>query len=444
MKKLIIILLITIGLVAINVAVAAEPAVITALSILWVIAVLWLSEALHITLTALLVPVLAAITGMLTMPEAMQNFAHPIIFLFLGGFAIAIAMHVQGLDKWLADRILKWTQGRLDRAVILLAAATAFASMWISNTATTAVMLPLVLGLISEKEDLPIKTQAFCLLAIAYSANVGGMGTIIGTAPNALVAAQLEISFSAWLKFGVPLVALLWPAIMVGLWWVLKPDFLDNQIEVNHSDFEWTLQRKTLIAIFIVTVACWLSSRPLSALLGIEKYFDTWVAIGAMVMIGITRVATWQQIESRVDWGVLLLFGGGLTLSQVLQVSGASTFLGVNLATVIEGWGLILILAAIVIFVIFLTEVTSNTATTALLVPVFISLPVGLIDPVTAALAIGLSSSCAFMLPVATPPNAMVHGTGRVSQHRMMHAGIYLNLGCALILTLFLAVIRLS
>lgn len=444
MKNLIIILLIIIGLAAINMAVVAEPPVMAALSILWVIAVLWLSEALHITLTALLVPLLAAVTGLLTMPEAMKNFAHPIIFLFLGGFAIAIAMHVQGLDKWLADGILKWTRGRLDRAVILLAGTTAFVSMWISNTATTAVMLPLVLGLLSEKEDLPLKTQAYALLAIAYSANIGGMGTIIGTAPNALVAAQLEISFSEWLKFGVPIVALLWPAVMLGLWWVLKPDFLDNQIEVNHSKFDWTAQRKVLIGIFLATVLCWLFSRPLSELLGIEKYFDTWVAIAAMIAIGVTRVATWQQLESKVDWGVLVLFGGGLTLSQVLQVSGASTFLGFNLAAMIDGWGLILILATIVVFVIFLTEVTSNTATTALLVPVFISLPAGLIDPVTAALAIGLASSCAFMLPVATPPNALVHGTGKVSQHRMMHTGIYLNLACALILTLFLAVIRLS
>lgn len=439
MKKPVTAALVILGLVAIRFGLAADGQVVNALSLLWVIAVLWLTETLHITITALLVPIIAVASGLLDMSEAMKNFAHPIIFLFLGGFALAIAMHAQGLDKWLADAILKRTKGRLDHAVILLAATTALLSMWISNTAVTAVMLPLIIGLLSEKEDLPASSQAYGLLAIAYSANIGGIGTIIGTAPNALVAAELNITFVEWLYFGVPIVLALWPLMMAVLWWVLKPDFLDNQVQVDHSDFAWTPERKLLIGIFAITVLGWLFGQPLAAWFGIDSGFDTWVALAAMVMIGASRVTTWQRIEKSSDWGVLLLFGGGLTLSEVLKASGASTYLGLSLADMIGGWGALLILAALVAFVVFLTEVTSNTATTALLVPVFIALPAGIIAPESAALAIGIASSCAFMLPVATPPNALVHGTGRVSQQRMMHAGVYLNLMCIGVLTVLLS-----
>jgi solute carrier family 13 (sodium-dependent dicarboxylate transporter), member 2/3/5 len=443
MNRLVVVLIMVVGLAGLMFGLEAERDVIAALCILWIIAVLWLTEALHITLTALLAPILAAATGLLDVTEATKNFAHPIIFLFLGGFTLAIAMHVQGLDKWLADEILKRTRGRLDRAVLMLAGATAVISMWISNTATTALMLPLILGLMAEKEDLPPRTQVFSLLVIAYSANLGGIGTIIGTAPNALVAAQLDISFLEWLKFGVPAVALLWPLMVTLLWWLLKPDFLDNRVVVDHSDFVWTTERRLLIAIFAVTVSCWLFSKPLSALLHIESNFDTWVALSAMVMVGVTRVATWQQLEKSTEWGVLLLFGGGLTLSEILKTSGASAFLGIGLANVISGWGMVLILVAVVSFVVFLTEVSSNTATTALLVPVFIALPAGIIEPAMAAIAIGVASSCAFMLPVATPPNALVHGTGKVSQRAMMHAGVYLNVLCIIVLAFYLSVIKL-
>src|SRR5690606_11036794 len=149
---------------------------------------------------------------------------HPIIFLFLGGFALAAAMHVQGLDKWLAEAILRLTRGRLDYGIVVLACATALLSMWISNTAVTAVMLPLIIGLLSQK-DLPLKTRAFSLLAIAYSANIGGIGTIIGTPPNAIVAAELGITFVEWLYIGVPLVIVLWPLMLLVLFLVLRPDF---------------------------------------------------------------------------------------------------------------------------------------------------------------------------------------------------------------------------
>ena len=443
MKTIAVSVLLIAGLVLLNTQLAASAQIVTALSLLWVIAVLWLTETLHITITAFLVPVLAVALGLLEVPEAMVNFGHPVIFLFLGGFALASAMHVQGLDKWLADAILRVTGGRLDRGVILLAAATALLSMWISNTAVTAVMLPLILGLLSEKEDLPVRTRAFGLLAIAYSANIGGIGTLIGTAPNALVAAELGITFVEWLAIGLPVSLALWPLMMTVLWLALRPDFLDNRIQVNHSAFTWTGPRKRLIGIFALTVAAWLLAQPLGQWLDIGSGVDTWVALSAMVLIAAARVATWKEIERGADWGVLLLFGGGLTLSEVLKTSGASVYLGLSLADFVQGWGAFFILAAIIAFVVFLTEIASNTATTALLVPVFIALPAGLVDPAMAAIAVGVSSSCAFMLPVATPPNALVHGTGLIEQRVMMRNGLVINIASILALAVLLNVVKL-
>ncbi len=426
------------GLVGIPALVEAATAIESALMLLWVVAVLWLTETFHITVTALLIPVLAVALGLLDMTAALENFAHPVIFLFLGGFALAAAMHVQGLDKWLAAGVLRLTRGRLCAGVVLLAAATGLLSMWISNTAITAVMLPLILGLLGQRDDLEPRTQAFSVLAIAYSANIGGIGTIIGSPPNAIVAAQLGLSFTDWLAVGLPVALALWPVMIFLLFAILRPDFRDNRVDVEHQAFDWTPHRTILIGIFLLAAAGWLFGEPLARLLGIQGSMDTWVALVVILLLAVARVATWKQIEHSADWGVLLLFGGGLTLSAVLQASGASTFLGAGLAELIGGWPGLLVLLVLVAFVVFLTEVTSNTATTALLVPVFAALPLGFMAPGAAAMAIGISASCAFMLPVATPPNALVHGTGRVTQNTMIKTGLRLNLVAVILLTVIL------
>lgn len=423
------------GVAAITGLVNADSQVLTALSLLWVIAWLWISETFHITITSLLIPVLAVALGLLDVKGALANFSHPIIFLFLGGFALAAAMRVQGLDKWLAEAVLRLTGGRLDYGIVLLALATALLSMWISNTAVTAMMLPLVLGLLSQKEDLPYKTQAFSLLAIAYSASIGGVGTLIGTPPNAIVAAELGLSFVDWLYIGVPLVIVLWPMMIVVLFLVLRPDFQSGRIEINTGTFEWTRERRILLGIFALTVFGWMFGVPLAKLLGIDGDMDTWVALIAIALIAGTGIASWRDIEKSADWGVLLLFGGGLTLNALLKSTGASEFLGLGLAGMIDGWSVVMIILALVAFVVFFSEVTSNTATAALMVPLFVALPGDMLDPMQAGLAIGIAASTAFMLPVGTPPNALVHGTGKVAQRTMIRAGFMLNLMCILVLT---------
>lgn len=427
--------MLALGLLGIHTGVEAEPQVVKALSLLWIIAYLWVTETFHITVTALLIPVLAVVFGLLDMQAALANFAHPIIFLFLGGFALAAAMHFQGVDRWLAQSVLRLTGGRLDRGVLLLAVATALLSMWISNTAVTAMMLPLVLGLLSQQEDLPFKTQTFSLLVIAYSASIGGIGTLVGSPPNAIVAAELELTFLEWLYVGLPMAILLWPLMLTVLYLVLRPEFSRNCITFDSESFEWTPQRRMLLAIFSLTVSGWLLGQPLSAWLGIGNT-DTWVAVSALLLLTMTGVVGWKDIEKSTDWGVLLLFGGGLTLSAVLGSTGASQFLGHGLARMIEGWSVVLVILALVIFVQFFGELTSNTAATALMVPIFITLPPEVVSPTQVVLAVGVCASCAFMLPVSTPPNALVHGTGKVPQRTMIRVGVVLNLSCSAMLTL--------
>jgi len=406
------------------------------LSILATIAILWLTETFHITITALLIPLLTIFSGTFTVVESLVNFAHPIIFLFLGGFALAAAIKSQGLDVRIALFVMRISRGRMSLGVILLFAATAFTSMWISNTATTAMMLPLALGLLAslpyEKNR---RTYWFVLLGIAYSANIGGIGTLVGSPPNAIAAAAVGIGFADWLLFGLPTVVVMFPLVVGVLWWVLRPNL--SELEVNRATIE-PMQREQWLTLllFLVTVLLWLLSRPLSELLHIEKGFDSVVAVGAIIVLTAVRVVHWKEIERSADWGVLLLFGGGLTLSALLQTTGTSLYLAESITTMLEGAPLILFLLAIVIFVVMLTEVASNTASSALLVPVFVSIAGAMgLSPTIMAAMIAIAASCAFMLPVATPPNAIVFGSGYIPQQQMIRAGIVLNLLMSLLIT---------
>ncbi|WP_245868713.1 SLC13 family permease, partial [Vibrio fujianensis] len=206
--------------------------VVLGLSILAFIAVLWLTEALHVTVTAILVPIMAVVFGIFDTQVALNNFANSVIFLFLGGFALAAAMHRQGLDKVIADKVLLMARGRFSVAVFMLFGVTAALSMWISNTATAAMMLPLVLGILSKvDQDKGHNTYVFVLLGIAYSASIGGIATMVGSPPNAIAAAQVGLSFSEWMKFGVPITIIMLPIAMLLLYLLLKPN-LSGQFEL--------------------------------------------------------------------------------------------------------------------------------------------------------------------------------------------------------------------
>ena len=405
------------------------------------IAFLWLTETLQVTLTALLVPIGAVVLQILTLPQALSHFANPVLYLFLGGFALAAALHRQQLDSYLALRMIHLAGGRLSRAVWLLFLASGLLSMWISNTATVAIMLPLALGLLNDIDrQRQLNTHTFVLLGVAYSASLGGMGALVGSPPNAIAAAYAHLGFFDWMRFGVPVMLILWPLALVILYLLLRPNLqhqLSVAVDVDQPEWVWTRMRRLTLLIFGVTVLAWVFSQPLSRLLGNLDQFDSLVAMVAIVAVGASGVASWPDIERQTEWGVLLLFGGGLCLSAVLQVSGTSAFLAQQMVSLFGGAPSWLVVLVIATFVVFLTELASNTATAALMVPLFAPIASSLgLSPVVMSVMVALAASCAFMLPVATPPNAMVFATGRVPQRQMMRVGLVLNLFCSLMLTL--------
>ena len=412
------------------------------LALLAFVAVLWLTEALHVTVTALLVPLLAIALDLVSTKQALVAFADPTIFLFFGGFSLATALHIQKLDKMIANKIMALARGNLFIAIIYLFLITSFLSMWMSNTATAAMMLPLAMGILSqldrEKEH---NTYVFVLLGIAYSASIGGMGTLVGSPPNAIVASNLHLTFADWLWYGLPIMIILLPLMIGTLYIIFKPKLHIN-FEQSFESIEMNSVRVLTLVIFVVIALTWVFSgqiNPLiSGLLGLQKNiasFDSVVALLAAIVICSTSIASWKQIQESTDWGVLMLFGGGLTLSAVLKDSGASKILADSIVFMIEGQHFYLIGLLVAAFIIFLTEFTSNTASAALLVPIFISIAQSLGMPeIGLALIIGLGASCAFMLPVATPPNAIVFGSGQVKQSEMVKAGFVLNLVCIVVI----------
>lgn len=421
-----------------------EPQANKGLALLAFVAVLWLTEALHVTITALLVPILAIALGLVSSKEALATFADPTIFLFFGGFALAAALHIQQLDRMIANNIMALARGKLSLAVLYLFGVTAFLSMWISNTATAAMMLPLAMGVLSKMDkDREHNTYVFVLLGIAYSSSIGGMGTLVGSPPNNIVASNLNLTFSDWLGYGLPIMFLLMPLMVGTLYVVFKPN-LNRRFDFDFEKIEMTGSRITTLVIFVAIALCWIFSTYLnpffSNLLGIKSIgsFDSIVALTAAVLLCATRVVNWEQIQKNTEWGVLMLFGGGLTLSAVLGKTGASKVMADGIVFLIQDGHFYLIGLLVAAFIIFLTEFTSNTASAALLVPIFISIAQALnAPPVGLALIVGLGASCAFMLPVATPPNAIVFGTGQVKQSEMVKAGIWLNLICIFVIATY-------
>ncbi|EHH2417862.1 TPA: DASS family sodium-coupled anion symporter [Vibrio parahaemolyticus] len=415
-----------------------EPQVVTGISILVFVAILWLTEAIHVSITALLIPMLAVFLGVFNTQTALNNFSNSIIFLFLGGFALAAALHKQKLDQALADKVLLIARGRMSVAVFMLFGVSAGLSMWISNTATAAMMLPLVLGVMTKLDAKKNhNTFLFVLLGIAYSASIGGIATLVGSPPNAIAAAEVGLNFTEWMKLGLPISLILMPIAILVLYTMTKPD-LSHKFELDHKPVEWTNGKMVTLAIFLLTVTLWIFSKPINTMLGSFAKFDTLVAIGAILLLGASRAVEWKDIEKTTDWGVLILFGGGICLSNVLKATGTSVFLAHSLTGFLEQAGVLLTILSVVAFVVFLTEFASNTASAALLVPVFATIAEALgLSPVILSALIAVAASCAFMLPVATPPNAIVFGTGHIKQKEMMRIGFVLNIACIGALTLF-------
>ncbi len=407
------------------------------LAILIFIGTLWLTEAIHVTATAILVPILAILVGVpeFDTKKALSSFADPIIFVFFGGFALAATLHVQQLDKKIAFGLVKLAGGKLGLAVFYIFFATAALSMWISNTATAAMMLPLALGLLTQVDEAKDRsTFVFVLLGIAYCASIGGLGTMIGSPPNGIAAKALDLTFTEWMKYGTPIMLVMLPCLLGAMYVYLKPD-LKKQVQISDEVIPWTTSRILTVIIFVVTAFSWIFGAQLGKAFGFTSP-DSVIALTAAVAVLTCGLVSWKQVSDNTDWGVLMLFGGGIALSDIMKNSGASALLGEQIASSLSAAPTFVVILAIATFIIFLTEFTSNTASAALLVPLFAPIGVQLgLPPEVLVMVIGIGASCAFMLPVATPPNAIVMGTGYIKQREMMKVGFILNIVSIIIVT---------
>ena len=406
------------------------------LALLVFIGILWLTEAFNITVTSLMVPILAIGLNVLPTKAAFAPFSEPIIFMFFGGFVLAAVMNIQKLDLWIANHIIRLASGNLKLTVLYLFAATAGLSLFINNTAVAAMMLPLTLGIL-KKVDLKTNRDlyVFVLLGIAFSASIGGIGTLTGSAPNAILASQLKITFSEWLFYGMPVTILLMIGMVFSLLVILRPNF-NVPFEISLEEIPMTGRRKITLAVFVIAAfflvfGSWLEPMIRSALELSQpiKNFDAVVAMTAVIILCVTHTATWSEIQDRTEWGVLMLFGGGLVLGIVLKETGASKILADTIVSYIGVQHWLVMTLVLTAFIVFLTEFTSNTATAALMIPIFISVAEGVgLPSVSLAAIVACSASCAFMLPIATPPNAIVFSTGYIKQSEMVKVGFLLNI----------------
>lgn len=360
-----------------------------ALAITVLAAVLWISEALPLPVTALLIPVGLSALGVFEAGDAFTSFGNPVLILVLGGYALAVAVEANGVDRWLAHSMLRLAGTRTVALLITFMATSALLSMLISNTATTALLIPVVAGVIARHSSDANLAKAM-MLGVAYGASIGGAATLTGSAPNAIAAGLLDISFAQWMAYGLPISAVMLLAAIGILWWSFPP--------------------KT------ERIAAELEERP---------------------PLTASGCVTWKALEKGVHWGVLLLLGGGLSLGRGLTESGAADWLALMLTSQVTDWGPLALTLALVTTAIFATELISNTAVTAKLAPIVMGVALHLgLEAESLVVPVAIAASMAFMLPVATPPNALVHASGHVLQRDMMRVGLRLNLAAIAVNTL--------
>ncbi len=435
----------------------------TAAIAIWM-AVWWMSEAVPLAATALLPLALFPLAGVETIETTASAYAHPLIFLFLGGFIIARAM-----ARWQLHRRLAWwvlhAVGTGPAAIVAgIMATTAFLSMWISNTATAMVMLPIgqsIAASMAERgdRDLAGRFSAALMLAIAYSATIGGMGTLIGTPPNALLAGYMqdqhgvEIGFADWMLIGVPTVLVLLPVTWALLTRIAFPVPWGAVHAGPAHDIAppgpMSREEKLVGAIIVLVALAWLTRPLIERLAPGLPLSDTGIAIlGALALFAVpARLAPgaflldWSDLRD-LRWDVLILFGGGLALAGAIGSSGLSGWIGALVADLehLPGWLMILIVMTVIVY---LGELASNTAMAAVFLPVAGAAAVGMGEgPLALALPVALAASLGFMLPVATPPNAIVFGSGAVDARQMLRTGAVLDVVSILVvaaIALFLA-----
>ena len=429
-------------------------------------AVWWLTAALPLAVTALLPLALLPLLVPVPIDQIARPYADPIIFLFLGGFFLAAASERWQLHRRLALAVIGAVGTDPPRLVLALMLTTGFVSMWISNTATAVMMLPLALAVLdlarreAPQDSVPLGRAL--MLGVAYSASIGGVATLIGTPPMAIFAAAAArvqgrpVGFAEWMAIGLPIAAVLlitcW-LLLVRVLFPLRrslPGVRDLVARERAGLGPWTAGQRITVAVLALAALGWIFREPkmLGAVTipGLAQVFrglsDAGIAIGAAVVLFVCPVSIrerrfaldWETAE-RIPWGVLVLFGGGLALADAFGVSGLADWIGRQLEG-LRGAPPVVVIGAVALLFVLLTELTSNTATAAMAMPIMAALaPAVGVAPVALMATAALGSALGFMLPVGTPPNALAYGTGAVTSGEMARAGVWMDVAAAIVIT---------
>jgi len=397
---------------------------------------LWLTEALPLFVTALFVPLLLVSFKVTSSSAAFYPFFSPTIALFLGGFIIARAMQKHGLDEYIASKFTG-RFGKDPRFFLLgIMATTAFLSVWISNTASTALMLPIAVYVLVKSRLKPLKSNyaKALILGVAFAATIGGIATLTGTPPNGIVVADLaehgiNISYLEWIYYGLPFVLLFLPIAWAVIIAVYPPEIKKLKFSMKKVRLNQTHKKVVLIAS--LTMLLWLTSFA-------HGIPDSVIAMVPIILLFASDVLVREDLL-KIDWPTLLLFGGGLSLGAAIDSTGLAAYLGTILSGLIVGQAYFVLLLMVIAFAVLMTLSASNTATAALLVPVIIALSSTLnLDVKTFAILAGIGTSLDFLVPVGTPPSAIAYGSGYVSVKDMLKVGVFLTLAGILLLA-FLA-----
>lgn len=425
------------------------------------IGIWWVFEVLPIAVTALLPILLFPLLDAVALGDTTASYGHKYVFLYLGGFILALTIEKWNLHKRIALQIIKTIGTNMYTIVLGFMVATAFLSMWISNTATTVMVLPMAISIVKQLKDNPDTPEdenkvfsKLLMLAIAYAASIGGIATLIGTPPNLVFAGfvqktyGVDISFWQWMKFGLPvasvLLVLAWLYLTRIAYPLRKARFPGGKKEIIRLLAELGplgKEEKMVLLVFVLTAFCWITRSFL-----LQKFIpnidDTIIAIASAIVLFIIPanrsgepLIKWNEAV-RIPWGIILLFGGGMAIAKGFQDTGLATYLGGQM-TFFDGLPLFVLLLLVITCVNFLTEVTSNLATTAMMLPVLAPLALTLgINPYLLMVACTSAASCAFMLPVATPPNAVVFGSGYLRIPDMVRTGFLMNMLSIIIMAL--------
>lgn len=439
---------------------ASKAVAITVLMVTW-----WITESLPMAAVALIPLVLLPLFEVSTIEEVSKSYSNPVIFLFMGGFMIGMAIQKWNLHKRIALQIVRFTGTSGDRIILGFIISTAFLSMWLSNTATTMMMFPIALSVIAVMKDQHGQGTGFLnfslvlMLVIAYASNFGGIATVIGTPPNVAFVAYIKVKygytvqFIDWMMLCTPLVIVLLICLYLTLTKWLFPNHIKSNkqasdliIQELHSLGKLSKAEKRVLAVFLITAALWITKDFINKL-GLFKLDDNMIAIvGALALFALpsglkkdnkhTMLLEWND-TSNMAWGILLLFGGGIAIAGSLEKVGVMMQIGNWLAGFNTGSGFILVILIVVIS-IFLSELMSNTAQVIVMAPVLAALADAMnLDPLLLGIPMALAASAASMMPIGTPPNAIVFGSGYIKMKDMLKAGFVMNIISIIIITLF-------